>query len=95
MTQLLLVVVYFIDSFTSCSDERYLLNNLVENPDQVDVSSKDESDKVTVITVKVAKDDIGRVIGRNGKVAGSIRTIVKSASAKTGKRYIVKIGERD
>ncbi|MCI5497777.1 MAG: KH domain-containing protein [Firmicutes bacterium] len=74
---------------------RYLLNNLVENPDQVDVSSKDESDKVTVITVKVAKDDIGRVIGRNGKVAGSIRTIVKSASAKTGKRYIVKIGERD
>lgn len=74
---------------------RYLLNNLVENPDQVDVSSKDESDKVTVITVKVVKDDIGRVIGRNGKVAGSIRTIVKSASAKTGKRYIVKIGERD
>ena len=74
---------------------RYLLNNLVENPDQVDVSSKDESDKVTVITVKVAKDDIGRVTGRNGKVAGSIRTIVKSASAKTGKRYIVKIGERD
>ena len=74
---------------------RYLLNNLVENPDQVDVSSKDESDKVTVITVKVAKDDIGRVIGKNGKVAGSIRTIVKSASAKTGKRYIVKIGERD
>ena len=74
---------------------RYLLNNLVENPDQVDVSSKNESDKVTVITVKVAKDDIGRVIGRNGKVASSIRTIVKSASAKTGKRYIVKIGERD
>ena len=74
---------------------RYLLNNLVENPDQVDVSSKDESDKVTVITVKVAKDDIGRVIGRNGTVTGSIRTIVKSASAKTGKRYIVKIGERD
>ena len=74
---------------------RYLLNHLVENPDQVDVSSKDESDKVTVITVKVAKDDIGRVIGRNGKVAGSIRTIVKSASAKTGKRYSVKIGERD
>ena len=68
---------------------------MVENPEQVDVSSKDESDKVTVITVKVAKDDIGRVIGRNGKVAGSIRTIVKSASAKTGKRYIVKIGERD
>ena len=74
---------------------RYLVSNLVENQDQIDISSKDESEKVTVITVKVAKDDIGRVIGRNGKVAGSIRTIVKSASAKTGKRYIVKIGERD
>ncbi len=74
---------------------RYLVSNLVDNMDSVEISHTDESDKVTIITIKVDKDDVGKVIGRNGKVASSIRTIVKSASAKTGKRYIVKIGERD
>ena len=74
---------------------RYLVSNLVENPDQIEITSNEESDKVTIITVKVCKEDVGKVIGRNGKIAGSIRTIVKSASAKTGKRFIVKIGERD
>ena len=74
---------------------RYLVSNLVENPDQIEITSNEESDKVTIINVKVCKDDVGKVIGRNGKIAGSIRTIVKSASAKTGKRFIVKIGERD
>ena len=74
---------------------RYLVSNLVDNMDSVEISHTDESDKVTIITIKVDKDDVGKVIGRNGKVASSIRTIVKSASAETGKRYIVKIGERD
>ena len=74
---------------------RYLVSNLVENPDQIEITSNEESDKVTIINVKVCKEDVGKVIGRNGKIAGSIRTIVKSASAKTGKRFIVKIGERD
>ena len=74
---------------------RYLVSNLVEKPDQIEITSNEESDKVTIINVKVSKDDVGKVIGRNGKIAGSIRTIVKSASAKTGKRFIVKIGERD
>ena len=71
---------------------RYLVSNLVENPDQIEITSNEESDKVTIINVKVCKDDVGKVIGRNGKIAGSI---LKSASAKTGKRFIVKIGERD
>lgn len=74
---------------------RYLVSNLVDNMENVEISHTDESDKVTVISVKLDKDDVGKVIGRNGKIAGSIRTIVKSAGAKTGKRYIVKIGERD
>ncbi len=74
---------------------RYLVSNLVDNMENVDITTTDESDKVTIITVKLDKDDVGKVIGRNGKIAGSIRTILKSASAKTGKRYILKIGERD
>jgi predicted RNA-binding protein YlqC (UPF0109 family) len=74
---------------------KYIVENLVDNKEMVEVSTVEESEKVSVVTVKVAKDDIGKVIGRNGKIAGSLRTIVKSASAKTGKRFIVKIGERD
>ena len=74
---------------------RYIVENLVDNKESISISSVEESEKVTVVTVLVDKDDIGKVIGRNGKVAGSIRTIVKSASIKTGKRFIVKIGERD
>ena len=74
---------------------KYIVENLVDDKDKVEVSTLEESEKVSVVTVKVAKDDIGKVIGRNGKIAGSLRTIVKSASAKTGKRFIVKIGERD
>ena len=74
---------------------QYIVSNLVENKDAVSISTVEESEKVSVITVLVDKEDVGRVIGRNGKIAGSIRTIVKSASIKTGKRFIVKIGERD
>ena len=74
---------------------KYIVENLVDNKEAISVSSVDESEKVAVITVLVDKNDVGKIIGRNGKIAGSIRTIVKSASAKLGKRFIVKIGERD
>jgi predicted RNA-binding protein YlqC (UPF0109 family) len=74
---------------------KYIVENLVDNKESISISSVEESEKVTVVTVLVDKNDIGKVIGRNGKVAGSIRTIVKSASMGTGKRFIVKIGERD
>lgn len=71
---------------------RYIACALVGN-DNVKVESKKESDKVTVLTVLATKEDMGKIIGRNGKVANSIRTLVKSASLKSGIRYIVKINE--
>ena len=71
---------------------RYIACALVGN-DNIKVESKKESDKVTVLTVLATKDDMGKIIGRNGKVANSIRTLVKSASLKSGSRYIVKINE--
>ena len=74
---------------------KYIVENLVDDKEAIEVTSTDESDKVTIINVLVSKDDVGKIIGRSGRVAGSIRTIVKSASAKMGKRFIVKIGERD
>ena len=74
---------------------KYIVGELVDNKDQIEVTTTEESSKVTILTVKVNSEDVGKVIGRNGRVASSIRTLVKSASAKTGKKFIVKIGERD
>ena len=74
---------------------RYIVEQLVDEKETIVIEENNESEKVVVVNIKVAKGDIGKVIGRNGKVATSIRTIVKSASAKSGKRYIVKIGEKE
>ena len=74
---------------------KFIALELVDNKEAVEVSSVEESAKVTIINLTVDKEDVGKIIGRNGKVANSLRTIVKSASAKLGKRFIVKIGERD
>ena len=71
---------------------RHIACALIGN-DNIKVESKKESDKVIVLTVLATKDDMGKIIGRNGKVANSIRTLVKSASLKSGIRYIVKINE--
>ena len=69
---------------------KVIIENLVENKDQVEVSTEIDG-KVIVINVKVAESDAGKVIGKNGKVVQSIRTIVRSVSAKTKKRYVVKV----
>ena len=74
---------------------RYIVEQLVDEKEAIVIEENNESEKVVVVNIKVVKGDIGKVIGRNGKVAASIRTIVKSASAKSGKRYIVKIGEKE
>lgn len=72
---------------------KYIVSQLVLHPDDVVVSMKEESEKVNIITVKTHPEDLGRVIGKNGKIASSIRTIVKSKSSKMRKRYIVKFEE--
>ena len=72
---------------------KYIVSQLVLHPDDVTVSMKEEGEKVNVITVKTHPEDLGRVIGKNGKIATSIRTIVKSKSSKMRKRYIVKFEE--
>ena len=64
----------------------YIVKSLVDNPDKVEVATEIESEKVSV-----DPSDLGKVIGKGGKIANSIRTIIKSASAKSGRRFIVKI----
>ena len=70
----------------------YIVKALCDYPDQVSV--KEESDRgAEIIKISVAPSDMGKVIGRNGKIVTSIRTIVKSLSNKQHKKFIVKIEE--
>ena len=63
----------------------------VDSTNGADVKPTNESEKVIILKVVVDPSDLGKVIGKGGKIASSIRTIVKSASAKSGRRFIVKI----
>ena len=63
---------------------------LVDNPDEV-VVTETVKDKATIIELKVAKSDIGKVIGRQGRIAKSIRSVVKAAATKEDKIVIVDI----
>ena len=69
----------------------YIVKNLVQTPDEVKVSSYEDGD-ITVIHVVVNEDELGKVIGKNGRIAQSIRAIIRSASNGTGKKYAVKTG---
>ena len=65
---------------------------LVDYPEQVSVKSID-GDNTCVLALKVAKVDIGKVIGKQGRTAHSIRTILNAAAAKTKKRVVLEIVE--
>jgi predicted RNA-binding protein YlqC (UPF0109 family) len=68
----------------------YIAKSLVDNPDEVDVKEI-EDNKSVVIELKVAPEDMGKVIGKQGKIAKSIRLLSKVAAAKEGKRVIIDI----
>ena len=68
----------------------YIVKALVNDVDQVNVT-RVERDDATVIEVRVAKDDMGKIIGRQGRIARAIRTVVKSASAASGQKVTVEI----
>lgn len=70
----------------------YIVRELVDNKDAVKVTTIEESDAM-VIKVEVAPEEVGRVVGRGGKNAQAIRTIIRSLAGKQGfadKKYIVK-----
>ena len=68
---------------------KFLVKALVEKEDEISVE-KDEDETSITYRVKVAENDIGKVIGKAGKTANSIRTIMKSIGAKTHKKVFVK-----
>jgi uncharacterized protein len=70
----------------------YIAQALVDHPEQVKVTEI-EGDQTTVLELKVAKEDIGKVIGKQGRTARSMRTILSAASAKIKKRTVLEIVE--
>ncbi len=71
---------------------RYIAQALVDNPDDVAVSEV-EGEQTSVIELRVAKEDLGKIIGKHGRTAQSIRTILSAASAKHKKRAVLEIVE--
>ncbi|MFQ5900328.1 MAG: KH domain-containing protein [Thermodesulfobacteriota bacterium] len=65
---------------------------LVDNPDDVSVNEI-EGDRTSVIELSVAKEDLGKVIGKQGRTAGAIRVILTAASTKLNKRSVLEIVE--
>ncbi|HRX58471.1 MAG TPA: KH domain-containing protein [Eubacteriales bacterium] len=72
---------------------RFIAKNLVDDPEAVTVESREEGDTV-VISLSVAPADMGKVIGRQGRIAKAIRTVVKAASVRGEKKYLVDIVEK-
>jgi uncharacterized protein len=70
----------------------YIARALVDNPEQVSVSEI-EGNQTAVLSLKVAKEDLGKVIGKQGRTARAMRTILSAASAKIKKRTVLEIIE--
>ena len=67
-----------------------IAKSLVDNPDEVVVTEKEKEDEI-LIELKVGAADMGKVIGRQGRIAKALRTVVKAASSKSNKKVIVDI----
>jgi uncharacterized protein len=70
----------------------YIAQALVDNPEQVAVNEV-EGNQTSVLELKVAKEDLGKVIGKQGRTARAMRTILSAASAKVKKRTVLEIIE--
>ena len=70
----------------------YIAKSLVDSPDDVNVTEV-QAVQTSVIELRVAKEDLGKVIGKQGRTARAIRTILSSAATKAGKRAVLEILE--
>jgi predicted RNA-binding protein YlqC (UPF0109 family) len=69
----------------------YLAEGLVDDPEQVSVEQFDETDGALLLELAVGPDDYGKVIGRSGRTVGALRTVLKAAGARNGRRIVVDI----
>lgn len=68
----------------------HIAKALVDNPEQVDVLVV-ESERLVILELRVAEEDMGKVIGKQGRIAKAIRTVVNAAAVKENKRVVVEI----
>ncbi|MDR2630183.1 MAG: KH domain-containing protein [Spirochaetaceae bacterium] len=68
----------------------YIAKSLVDDPSSV-VINVVEGEKATILELRVASEDIGKVIGKHGRIAKAIRTVLQAATAKSGKRITLEI----
>jgi predicted RNA-binding protein YlqC (UPF0109 family) len=68
----------------------YIAKSLVDDPDGVDVNIV-EGEKSTILELKVSQEDIGKVIGKHGRIAKAMRTILSASATKSGKRLVLEI----
>jgi predicted RNA-binding protein YlqC (UPF0109 family) len=71
-----------------------LVKALVDNQEQVNVSET-SGNSITVVEISVAPEDVGKIIGKEGRIANAIRTVVKAAGAKQNKKVTVEIVTKD
>ena len=71
---------------------QYLARSLVNNPDAVEVKET-EGESASVLELRVAKEDLGRIIGKQGRTAKSIRTILNAAASRTNRKVVLEIVE--
>ncbi|HNZ94950.1 MAG TPA: KH domain-containing protein [Sphaerochaeta sp.] len=68
----------------------YIVKSLVDLPDEVDVNVI-EGEKSTILELRVASEDVGKVIGKQGRIAKAIRTILSASATRDGKRAVLEI----
>lgn len=68
----------------------FLAKSLVDKPEEVVVTEKEDGGAI-IFELKVASDDMGKVIGKQGKIAKALRTLVRAASARDGKKVLIEI----
>ena len=68
---------------------KVIIENLVENKEAISIETTNKDENTIVFKVKVAKDEMGRIIGKQGKIAHSIRAIMKAAASRENKRVEV------
>ena len=72
----------------------FIVKSLVDAPDQVEVKET-EGESITILEIQVADADVGKVIGKEGRIANAIRTLTKAAAAKNRKKVTVEIITKD
>jgi hypothetical protein len=69
----------------------FIAKHLVDNPESVEIDESVQEDKKIVLSLRVKADDVGKVIGKQGKTAQAMRTLLTAIAAKDGKRAILEI----